>query len=338
MFNETTDYLRAENFNRSIEIALRGRFNKEEAIMRVTRRLAACPEGTLYIRRDRENVAFYVRIDGKQKYVPKNSEQLYWLARRKYLELLLKALELTGRDDERSKRKREETIAKIQETVTKFDQGKLNLSRIVMTQAQYNWYFGQYYKKSISRRGGELVGDNGISFQNTGQGEKVRSKSERDIGNALEYYGVPYHYEERLVMDVRHLVDSLRKYLAEEGKLMEPLFDYYEGSCHWNVPPEFEWMNSRGSLWRTYNDAAGTVTIYTDFRFLFVDHHVGIWEHEGNIEDFIYRTNAGERLMIMLMTGNVGWGDLTVTYERDVNNANTLNMIIEESIVPRLWF
>ena len=337
MFNETTDYLRAENFNRSIEIALRGNFNKEEAIMRVTRRLAACPEGVLYIRKSDKGVSFYTLDDeGRQKYLRKDSELLYGLARRKYLELLLRNLqEVNFRSGTRSK-KQEALLVKLQNLIERYDAGNLDLAEIVLTSAQCHWYRSRFFQK----RNNTTYENDGleISRQRTSSGELVRSKSERDIGEALEHYAIPYHYEERLQIDVTELVNGLQKHLAEKGQLDGPLFHYNGYICVWNVPKEFEWMNAPGSLWKTYDDRTGSVTIYVDFNYKFAAGDIGVWEHEGLCTQPRYRMNASERIFVIRSLGVVKAENMLFTFEDDVNERTKLYEIVERDILPRVWF
>ena len=42
--------------------------------------------------------------------------------------------------------------------------------------------------------------------------------------------------------------------------------------------------------------------------------------------------------MLLRFTGSVEEENLISTFERDVSNARELNRIIEERILPRLWF
>lgn len=172
----------------------------------------------------------------------------------------------------------------------------------------------------------------------TSCGLNVRSKSERDIANAYESLAVPFHYEEQAQIYVHDLVMQLEEKLKREGRLRGPVYSFRGNGVHWNVPPELEWMNTPGSIWKSYYPPTGKITIYNDFKILLANDEIVIWEHEGLIEDFVYRCNASERAAIMKLTGSISKGNLIETYESEVDSPEKIYAIIEERILPRLWF
>jgi hypothetical protein len=98
-------------------------------------------------------------------------------------------------------RRRQALINKLQKTITLFEQGNLDLSKIVLTGKQYDWFRNNYRKKPIDP----------ASPITTVIGDPVRSKSERDIINGCISLAVPYHYEEQNIVYVRPLVDKLKE-------------------------------------------------------------------------------------------------------------------------------
>ena len=195
-----TGYITAASFNRSIEIALYKHFNVEAAIARVNRRIAHCQEGRLYVGKDRGYTVFFEIVNGHHKYLRKKSERTNDLARRKYLELLLQILDLTDSHVAKDIIRRVSLIEKLQRLILSYEAGGLDISRIVLTVAQQRWFFGNYHRKRLDMEIPHI----------THSGVRVRSKSERDIGNMFEKYAIPYHYEEAISIKVLDLVNKLK--------------------------------------------------------------------------------------------------------------------------------
>ncbi|MCQ2546218.1 MAG: hypothetical protein MJ161_01555 [Clostridia bacterium] len=305
-------------FKRSISIALQGNYDKTAALSRVRKRLAGTDEGILHFRHDRGCVYFYEKINGKEVYISKKTERLYSLARRKYLCLLLHALEENT----------SENVSLLLSLIDEFADGNLNLAKIVMTSNQFNWFTRGYVKKKIDLSTAKYTNNN----------IPVRSKSERDIGNALEELAVPYHHDEKQIIKVFPLVCSLENDLKERGLLAGTL-NYIRGNtCLWRVPKELEWMNCVGSIWRAYDPCSGNIIIYNDFKILLADNEMIYWEHEGMCDDFIYRANASEREIVLQYTNTVKRGNMITTFEKEVEDTKCLRQIIMREVLPRLWF
>ena len=334
--NVSNKLIVADRFNNSIELALNCHFDKESAVRRVNRRLANYPPQKLYMHKTHKPITFFIIENGHQVYMKKSSSKLYELARRQYLELLLEILKLTGLTGAREVGRRQQLIDKLQNLISIYEKGRLDLARIVMTSAQYNWYTGNYRRKSIAA-GSETAGQT----HSTKLGVEVRSKSERDIGNACETLAIPYHYEEQNIFKVYPLVKKLQNQLSaglNGWQLKGQLCDSRGSTCYWNVPPVLEWLNAPGSLWRTYNEYHGTVIIYNDFKFMLADGSVVLWEHEGLCDDFVYRNNASERVFVLIHSGAIDPQNLVYTFEQQVANPAGLNQIIFSRILSRLWF
>ena len=126
--------------------------------------------------------------------------------------------------------------------------------------------------------------------------------------------------------------------LKRNHQLNGNLYSFGRERIYWNVPPELEWMNAPGSIWKTYYPPNGTITIYNDFIIMLADGEYIIWEHEGLMSDFRYRCQASERISVIKYTGTVDKGNLIETYEHDIDTPEKLIDIIERRILPRLWF
>ena len=183
-------------FNKSLAMAFDSNFDVESSIRRVKKIIANLPPDKLYYTNRKGWIAFYKRVDGRQKCLPKASKELYLLARRRYLLLQLEILELTGRRESGGQASREKLILEIQNLIDVFARGNLDVARIVMTPAQYKWFAGPFRKKPLNKD---------IAYETVG-GTYVRSKSERDILNTAESLAVPAHYEEETLINVSDII------------------------------------------------------------------------------------------------------------------------------------
>ena len=312
----------------SIEKALQHIPDAEVSIKRITNTLNILPSDKLYISNSKGYVVFHAVANGKQYYISPKDSKVHSLARRRHLQLLQQILELSNSTKMNDIRRRQTLIHKLQKTIILFEQGNLDLSRIVLTSKQYDWFRSNYQKKPI----------NPASPITTAIGEPVRSKSERDIINGFISLAVPYHYEEQNIICVRPFVDKLKERLTKKGCLQGQLFIVRNNTTQWFVPAELEWMNSQGSIWKTYEPFDGTIELFNDFMIMLADGTIIIWEHEGLMDDFIYRCNSSERASVIKYTGTVDKDNLIETYEHDIDTPEKLIDIIEHRILPRLWF
>ena len=318
----------AKAFCASLQRALVNPPDVDLSIRRIQRILTGLPDKQLYVSSRNGKVTFRSKVDGKLTYLSKKSTIIHNLARRRYLLLLLEILKLYNSDNVQDVRRRKSLFRKLAGLLDKYERGNLDIARIVLTSKQFKWFRGHFKQKYI----------NPEIMPTTAGGITVRSKSERDIANANEALAVPFHYEERTVIYVHDLVEQLETTLKSENRLNGPLCSFGREKIHWNVPPELEWMNAPGSIWKTYYPPNGTITIYNDFIIMLADDELVIWEHEGLMKDFRYRCQASERASIMKYTGTISKSNLIETYEHDVDSPEKLNDIIERYILPRLWF
>ena len=327
--------LHSDAFCSSIEIALMNPPDLNNSLARIHSSLNRLPNGNLYASVENGRVSFITIIDGKRKYISKKSTQIYSLARRRYQTTLFDILKLSGSNKDRDIVRRAKLIANLQKFICICEQGNLDIARIVLTGSQYKWFTGNFRQKPIDKEKATF----------TAGGLPVRSKSERDIVNTYDDFAVPLHYEEQQVIYVKHLVDQLHEDLSSSGFWgkgnnagIGQLYDFRGSYIHWNVPAELEWMNARGSIWKTYYPPRGTITIHTDIKTMLADSSIFLHEHEGMMDKFIYRFNASERSSILKYTGTVRPENFLETYEQDVDTSEKRQTIIESRVLPRLWF
>lgn len=318
-------YLTADAFALSMKKALRTLFDVDASLKRIKGSLSHKDSAHLQVKRCGKKVLFYEYADGKTTYLRKQSPRLYKLARQRYCRLLYEVLRARKQYGHESA-EMEERLGKLTEFTKKLDQGNLELARVVMTPKQYKWFAGVHRTKKFTAQPG-------ATEYRTNAGTRVRSKSESHIGNALEALGVPYIYELQMRIDVFPLVQNLQATLNERN-----LYSISGNTTFWNVPTQLEWMNSPGSIWRSYYYRDGHLTIYPDFSVMLADGEVLVWEHEGPSADSVYRCNASERVFVMQQTKAVDRKNLVYTFEYDVLDAEALDAVISERILSRLWF
>lgn len=328
--------IKPEAFLKSIDAALNARFDIDAAVTRVTHMAARLPQIQLYHVRRNGLVTFYKKTDGVQKYVAKSSDEVYLLARRRYLLLLAEILKLTGRLDAGSVIKRNKLIEALHSLIGIFADGNLDLARIVMTPKQYKWFTSDYRQKPFDVE--KALAEDPSSVHFSTEGIPLKSKSERDIMNSFHDYAVPAHYEEERSVMVQPLVDQLYHSLRENGLLRGSLYFTRNGVCYWRVPKELEWMNTPGSIWKTYNPRIGRLCIYNDFKIILASGEEVIWEHHGMCSSFIYRNNAGERVMVLKYMQSVLRGNLVETFESDTVSRDKIAEVLYQEVLPRLWF
>ena len=210
------------------------------ACAQIRNRLRRLPNDPLHPDRQHNGIYFYTN----GKYLRKESDLLYSLARKRYCAALLNVLtqisELPASMAQRDPFQSEQcsaAFAKLDKLIHDYADGNLDLARILLTQQQYTWYVGDYHKKPFSGSPNDQILLNP-------QGDRVLSKSEQNIGIALWDLAVPCHFEELLRINVQRLVDALQKDLKEQGLPSRQLYYYQSGICFWNVPEHLQWMNT----------------------------------------------------------------------------------------------
>lgn len=157
---------------------------REDTKLKVLREELAALEAedasTLHWRQRKGGVTFWAYLRGKQVGITGNMDRVYSLARKTYLKLRLYGLQHMDGD---------QWATEIEALLQSFASAGLDVLRIVLTKAQYEWASNPQSQKTNRKEQLEYKTDGGVY---------VRSKSERFIGNLLEKFGIPYRYEPEL--------------------------------------------------------------------------------------------------------------------------------------------
>lgn len=282
---------------RSLHCSLESVNDPAQAASSIRRRISKLPDGTVFILHDRGYIKYYERANKKKIYLKRDSDRLYLLARKRYLTELIETLGVlsTSTIDSAEFKKQFEKLTKL---IQDFAEGNLDIARIAFAPAQYKWFVGNYHRK-------KLIIDSKTAQLKTRYGDVVRSKSEQAIGNTLWDYAIPCHYEEMMQIDVHQIVESMIRDLKTNGWNENNIFYYRRGTCYWNVPEEMQFMNAPSSLWHTYDYRNGYVTIYPDYTMMLADGTMLYWEHEGLMDNIVYRINAIDRVFVMRSAGDI---------------------------------
>lgn len=136
--------------------------------------------GTLYWRNRGKKITFCRYFNGKQDGITGNQSKVYSLARKMYLRVLLDDIRIQNYS---------EWIASVDNLLCSFSAAGLDIMRVILTKAQYEWASEPQSQKTSRTED--------LKYETTG-GVLVRSKSEQFIGNILEELGIPYRYEPAL--------------------------------------------------------------------------------------------------------------------------------------------
>ncbi|MGN0702854.1 MAG: hypothetical protein ACI4KL_06765 [Lentihominibacter sp.] len=136
--------------------------------------------GRLYWRQRGNGYNFWEYSHGRQYGLTKDRNRIYLIARRDYLRLYLSDLRKSCFNEWR------EALDKL---LRSFATAGLDLSRIILTEKQYDWTSHSQSCKPDRKEALRYRTTNGVL---------VRSKSEQFIGNLLEEFGIPYRYEPEL--------------------------------------------------------------------------------------------------------------------------------------------
>ena len=121
---------------------------------------------------------------------------VYKLARKKYLQLKLREHEAQYSSYYGKylvDPKPVPASKQIRKHLDRCGKAKLDVRRITLSPEQYRWVHENYPRDEIPP---------GEKYYETYSGVRMRSKSERDIGNELELEGIPYRYGQKIVLDV----------------------------------------------------------------------------------------------------------------------------------------
>ena len=170
------------------------RIEKErfEAIkMSADERLRGAPEGTVYINKHRKGIQFYFRSvpdDKKGRYLPvADREMALALAQKKYDHQISEAAEKQIAALERFMRSYDpDCLKKIYEAASDVRRDIIVPAELPDELYAQQWQCTPFQPKQVGENVPEHYSD---------KGERVRSKSEVMIANALAQAGIPYRYE-----------------------------------------------------------------------------------------------------------------------------------------------
>ena len=163
-------------------------------------KLATAPEGTLHVavHKATGQAKFYLRTpnsgNGNGTYIRKsNKELIQQLADKKYDQKIIKESEreLTAINDFLKKT----DGLKYEQIYTKLTESEKSLiSPIILDDVAFarTWQSEEYDRKGFK---------DGYPEHYSNRGERMRSKSEVLIANALDNAGIPYHYEKPLILN-----------------------------------------------------------------------------------------------------------------------------------------
>ncbi len=180
------------DFLRMTSDSIRTLLKADEAELKAMQQeLALLREGSLCISKRGEGVRFscYDKRSQKSRSITKDSNQIYDLARRAFLENRIKAINENSRRLsallENADGARHEIM--LQKKLGKFAAAGLDLSRILFTKEQNEWIDAPYTPNPYHPED--------LKYPTTG-GILTRSKSESTIGSRLELIGLPYRFDD----------------------------------------------------------------------------------------------------------------------------------------------
>lgn len=151
------------------------------------------PPGKIRISKTRNGVQYYMRNDGRErsgKYIPKSeTSTIKQYLQKAYDEKILKLVTQEILSLKKLLSKSENIISKIQKSYSNYPQEvKDYITPIDVSDEDYalSWLSQPYERKEIPDY---------VPFYETKRKERVRSKSELNIANALTEQGIPYKYE-----------------------------------------------------------------------------------------------------------------------------------------------
>ena len=260
----------------------------EKALKQKQIALKHAPEGNVRIVKNKGSFQFYLReskSDLQGKYLPRSQEKFALaLIQKDYdqkaaaalfneLKYLKKLLQNYNKN----------SVAAAYENLTKTRQSLIEPLTLSETQYAEKWLSVEYKHKGYDSQHTPLFTDNN---------ERVRSKSEVLIANALKSNGVPYRYEFPVVINKTGKTSTNSK--------------YYDDSDLCTFYPDFYCLNLR-----------------TRQEF--------IWEHFGLMNDSDYASQASEKIMLYHANGYYPGINLIITMETLLSplSSKAINRIIE---------
>ena len=161
---------------------------EQQIIVDMEKELKKTGGGRLYMRKKGKG-SFYMECkDGKQKGITGDRDRIYRLARKEYLTEVLSAKRKNYHLIKTALKGMSSCEAKSRETIVhKFTE--LDPCRICWDEDKYRWSVENYRTNPLNPESLKYTTTNGV---------RMRSKSERTIGNKLEEHGILYRYEAAL--------------------------------------------------------------------------------------------------------------------------------------------
>ena len=166
-------------------------YNLKQIIKKKEEELSVVPEGSVHICQSGNRIQFYLKKDGRRIYLKESQSKLVEkLIRKDYDQKVLAAAKKELKELEKlSKNYPKTTCEEIFEKL--HEERKRVVNSIWVPDQEYveQWEAEEYVKKGFREGAPEYY---------TNKGERVRSKTEILIANALEKHKIPYHYEKPL--------------------------------------------------------------------------------------------------------------------------------------------
>lgn len=172
-----------------LEIILR---KKEQVLQELNGQLRGMRGGSLHVKHKNGRLYYCEYVDGRERGISKDEDKIYRLARKEYLQkairriseecVILKTM-IQKAQKHSSGKKEAEFLHKMIE---------LDCRKVCWSEEKCNWATTDYPKNNLYPENLKYA---------TKSGRKMRSKSERTIGNKLEDRGIVYWYDSVLDFD-----------------------------------------------------------------------------------------------------------------------------------------
>ena len=169
----------------------------ETVINEAKLRMKTYPEGAVIIRKHRKQHQFFIRTDPKDTegtYIPiSERDKAYALVRKKYDQKIFKAAEKQLKAINRFLNQYDpESLMKVYSGLSPVRKNMVNPVELPDREYIQQWEATEYRHKGFPED---------LPEHYTDKGERVRSKSEVMIANALKNSDIPYHYEYPLTLE-----------------------------------------------------------------------------------------------------------------------------------------
>ncbi len=232
------------------------------------------PKGELLCRRNDNRYKWFHKSDSGTKYLPKNNEELAeQLALKRYYSLekkeLLEELEACNKFLEQSNQKKSVSSKSI---FYHPEYNRLIEKKLTIMDKELQLWMEKEFQRNEEHPEQLTV--------KASQGKKVRSKSEGQIDHALFMAGIPFHYEEILVLNGIVLYPDFTTRHPKTGE-----FIYWE---HFGIMDDRDYIRKTAYKIRTYseNGIVPSINLITTYETL--KHPLDIGLIDKIIEEFYF--------------------------------------------------